>query len=64
MQKKISEMNKAELYDFMKASREIHRFDYDLPSWKRAAQLYRETGNKFDEDCTGCRSRLLEWLTQ
>lgn len=62
MEKKITDMDKTELVNYMKASREIYRFNYDLPSWQRAAQLYRETGNKFDEDCTGCRQRLLEWL--
>ena len=59
---KITELSKEELLAYMKSTREIHHFNYDLPSWKRAVQLYRETGNKFQEDCSGCVRRLAEWL--
>jgi len=59
---KISNLNKKELVDYMKASKEIHRFNYDNPAWKRAAKLYRDSGQPFDEDCSGCISRLKEWL--
>lgn len=62
MEKKITDMDKDELVLFMKASREIHSFNYELKSWQRAVQLYRDAGNKFDEDCSGCRRRLIEWL--
>lgn len=57
-------MDKESLWLFMKASREAYRFDENSKAWKRAIELYRETGNKFDADCTGCRIRLIEWLEQ
>lgn len=62
MAEKISEMNKAELVDYMKSSRELYNPDYSLPSWQRAIKLYKATGNKFNEDCSGCGRRLMEWL--
>lgn len=62
MEGKITDMDKSELVLYMKASREIYRFDEDGKAWQRAIKLYRETGNKFDADCTGCRKRLVEWL--
>lgn len=61
---KIPEMDKEQLINHMKASRELYRFDEDLHSWKRAISLYKQaTGMKFDADCSGCRRRLVEWLT-
>jgi len=62
MSKRITDMTKDELLAYMKASREIHQFNFDLPSWRRAAQLYQEAGQKFQEDCSGCVRRLAEWL--
>ena len=62
MEAKVNEMQKAELLTYMKASREYIRFDDELKSWKRAIELYKATGNKFDSECTGCRKRLVEWL--
>lgn len=55
-------MDKTELVLYMKASRELYKFNDDLKSWQRAIKLYEATGNKFDSDCTGCRRRLIEWL--
>jgi hypothetical protein len=55
-------MEKAELVLYMKASRELYKFNDELKSWQRAIKLYEATGNKFDADCTGCRRRLIEWL--
>jgi hypothetical protein len=62
METKITDMDKDELVLYMKASREILRFDDELKSWQRAIKLYKDAGNKFDSECTGCRRRLLEWL--
>lgn len=62
METKITDMDKTELVLYMRASREILRFDDELKSWSRAIKLYEATGNKFDSDCTGCRRRLMEWL--
>lgn len=59
---KVAEMNREQLRDHMRASREVRIFDEYKPEWKRAIDLYRETGNKFDADCSGCRKRLVEWL--
>lgn len=62
MAEPIKEMDKATLYLAMRASRDALTFNEDNAYWKRAIELYRATGNKFDSDCTGCRRRLVEWL--
>ncbi len=65
MSKKITEMDKAEILAYLKASHEIRHFDDGLHSWKRAIDLYKQaTGMPFDSDCSGCRKRLFEWLNQ
>ena len=59
----IKDMDKDALVAHMKASREIYSFDYGKESWRKAASLYKSaTGMHFDQDCTGCRQRLLDWL--
>jgi len=62
MAESIKEMDKDSLWLYMKANREAYRFDDDSAAWRRAIDLYRATGNKFDSDCTGCRRRLIEWM--
>lgn len=60
---KISEMNREQLRDHMKASRIIHRFDPDVPEWKHAFKLAKLAGmENMDMDCTGCIKKVLEWL--
>lgn len=58
----IRNMDKETLRLAMRASRDAFHFDEDNAYWKRAIELYRATGNRFDADCTGCRKRLVEWL--
>lgn len=47
----------------MKASREILRYDSDLPSWKQAFKLAKLSGlENMDMDCSGCVKKVKEWL--
>jgi len=62
MAEKKPKLNKESWVAYMKAAREIHRFKDESMAWKRAIELYRATGNKFDSDCSGCRKRLAEWM--
>lgn len=65
MDKKIADMEREELWAYMKASHDARHFNEELPSWQRAIELYKkQTGMKFDPDCTGCRRMLIEWLTK
>jgi len=60
---KITEMNREQLRDYMKASREIQRYDSDLPSWKHAFKLAKLAGlENMDMQCTGCIKKVKEWL--
>ncbi len=62
---KITEMNREELRDYMRASREIHRFDQYSKTWQRAFELARKSGlENMDMGCTSCRRKVLEWLTR
>lgn len=61
---KVSDFNKQELIDHMRASREIHRPDTESKAWERAFKLYKEeTKQPADMDCSGCWKRVREWLT-
>lgn len=56
-------MNKTDLVNYMKASREILRYDRESASWKRAFQLIREAGyENLDMDCSKCITKVTEWL--
>lgn len=60
---KIQEMNREELRDYMKASREILKFDPNNKAWIHAFVLARKSGlENMDMDCTTCRRKVLEWL--
>ena len=60
---KITEMNREQLRDYMKASREINRFDSENIVWQHAFKLARKSGmENVDMDCTGCIKRVKEWL--
>jgi hypothetical protein len=62
---KITEMNREQLRDYMKASREILRFDSDSPAWKHAFKLARKSGmENMDMDCSGCIKKVHEWLSK
>ena len=60
---KITEMNREQLRDYMRASREIHRFDQHSAAWIQAFKLARANGlENMDMECSGCRRKVLEWL--
>ena len=60
---KIQEMTREQLRDYMKASREIHVFDSESPTWKRAFQLARSAGNEhWVMDCSKCIQKVQEWI--
>jgi hypothetical protein len=60
---KVSEMNREQLRDHMKASRIIHRFDPDMLEWKHAFKLAKLSGmENMDMECTGCIKKVLEFI--
>lgn len=60
---KITDMTREQLRDYMKASREMHRFDSESVAWKHAFKLARANGlENMDMDCTGCIKKVKEWL--
>jgi hypothetical protein len=59
---KVSEMNKADLLDHMKASREILTYN-DTPAWRRAFILARQNGlENIEPGCIKCIIKVKEWL--
>lgn len=62
---KVTEMGREELRDYMKASREIYRFDQYSKAWQRAFELARQNGlENMAMDCTYCIRKVHEWLTR
>lgn len=62
---KIEEMNREQLRDHMRASREIHTFDYYSKAWQRAFELARLSGmENLAMDCTKCIRIVHEWLSR
>lgn len=62
---KITDMNREQLRDYMRASREIHRYDSDNVAWKHAFKLANMAGlGRLDMDCTSCIRKVKEWLEQ
>ena len=60
---KINEMNRDQLRDYMKASRDIYRFDSDSPAWKHAFKLARLAGmESMDMECSSCIGKVKEWI--
>ena len=60
---KITEMNREELRDYMRASREILHFDSEAKSWQRAFKLCKAAGNEHLEmECSRCILIVKEWL--
>ena len=56
-------MNREELRDYMKASREIHQFDEESKAWQRAFELARKGGlEHMSMQCSSCISKVREWL--
>lgn len=62
---KITEMNREQLRDYMRASREINRFDETSVAWQRAFELARQSGlENMSMDCSGCIRKVHEWLSR
>lgn len=62
---KISEMTKEELLDYMRSSREIHRYASDSKAWQRAFQLARMAGmENMEMGCGGCIRKVTEFLNK
>jgi hypothetical protein len=62
---KITEMNREQLRDHMKASRLIYRFDSNAMEWKHAFKLARLSGmENMDMECTKCITKVSEWISQ
>lgn len=60
---KITEMNREQLRDHMKASRTIYRYDSESIEWKQAFKLIRLAGfENYEMDCTKCITKVKEWL--
>lgn len=60
---KITEMNREQLRDHMKAARIIHKFDSESKEWKQAFKLARQNGlESVDMECTSCIKKVFEWL--
>lgn len=60
---KITEMTREQLRDYMRASRELNRFDSDSVAWKQAFKLARASGlESMDMSCTSCIKKVKEWI--
>jgi hypothetical protein len=60
---KISEMNKEELYNYMRASREWNRYDSTSATWKRAFQLAKQSGlENMDMSCGSCIDKVRKFM--
>jgi hypothetical protein len=62
---KITEMNREQLRDYMRAARTLNRFDSNSVEWRHAFKLAKLAGmENMDLDCTGCVKRVSEWLSK
>lgn len=60
---KITEMNREQLRDYMKASREIYKYDESNASWRHAFKLAKAAGmESLTMDCSMCVKKVHEWL--
>lgn len=60
---KISDMSKADLVNYMRASHELVRYDRNSSAWKRAFQLARKGGlESVEMDCQSCVNKVKTWL--
>jgi len=60
---KITEMNREQLRDHMRAARMLNRFDPDTVEWKHAFKLAKLGGlESMDMDCTGCIKKVKEFI--
>ena len=58
-------MNKEELVNYMKASREILNFSESSQAWKRAFVLIRQNGyENLDMECKKCLGKVQKWLLE
>ena len=60
---KINEMDKEQLSNYMKASREILTYSGSSHAWKRAFELIRKSGyENLTPECSKCISKVQKWL--
>ena len=60
---KITEMNREQLRDHMRAARLINRFDSFEPEWKHAFTLAKKSGlENMDMNCSSCIRTVMEWI--
>ena len=58
-------MNKEELVNYMKASREMLTFNESSKAWKRAFELIRKAGyENLDMECKKCLGKVQKWLLE
>ena len=58
-------MSKAELVDYMKASREILNYTESSQAWKRAFELIRKAGyENLTMECNKCIAKVQKWLLE
>lgn len=58
-------MTKEEIYNQLKASRELHTANPGSKLWKEAFKLYQqERGEKLDMGCNKCFQKVLDWIQQ
>lgn len=60
---KITEMNREQLRDHMRAARLINRFDSEAIEWKQAFKLAKLSGlENMDMGCSSCIRTVMEWI--
>ena len=60
---KISDLNKAELIEYMKSNGEIHRYNSESHAWKRAFHLIKMAGHEnLEHGCSKCVDKVKTWL--
>lgn len=58
-------MDKIEILNRLKASREIHTMDRSSKNWKDAFAAYKiARGEKLDMGCNKCYQKVLDWLQE
>lgn len=60
---KISEMDKATVFQEIKATHQLQTFDSNSKLWQRAFQLYREAyGQELDMGCGKCWEKVSKFI--
>lgn len=60
---RVNELDKQGLVELMKSNGDIHRYDREKPTWKRAFELIRMSGfENMTMECQSCVNKVHEWL--